>query len=210
LRGFLLRISTGLVLATALIAFCVFFVDRPLADYVARFHLYERILASAPFNAPILATLGLVLVVAGASIASGDFVLQPSGRVAATAAVLSGLALSWGSSLIELVLKHFFGRHFPLDYLNRGVYGFDWFSQSDDVGSFPSGHAAQITAVASVLWAFYPKIRMAYLASVGLVAVALLLAERHFLSDILAGGLIGVVSGFLMIRLWKAHLNFRL
>jgi membrane-associated phospholipid phosphatase len=55
-----------------------------------------------------------------------------------------------------------------------------------------------------VVWTLYPRWRLACVFAVVLVAAALILAERHFVSDIIAGCLVGAVSGRLMTRSWQA------
>jgi membrane-associated phospholipid phosphatase len=197
----------ALLACGALVVFSDYFVDRPLARYAAGFHFYDGLLASGPVTSPILVGLAVATVLAGTVLLSGSFILPGWCARAATAAVLAGLAMSWGLCLTEFLLKPLFARHLPFEYLYNGLYGFAWLTRADDLESFPSGHAVQITSIASVLWEFYPRARLVLAGAVGLVAAALILAERHFLSDILAGSLIGAASGIMMLRLWRAHLD---
>lgn len=181
------------------VLFSIHFVDRRLAHLLARFHMYQGILVSSEVHIPILIVLASFAVLLGARSLSAHKRFPKW----AVAAVLAGLALAWSLCLTEFVLKPLFGRAFPTDYLQNGQYGFLWFQYSDAYRSFPSGHADQATAIASVLWSFYPRWRWVYAAALFVLACALLLGEWHFLSDLAAGGFIGAAAGALMTHIWN-------
>lgn len=50
----------------------------------------------------------------------------------------------------------------------------------------------------AVLWAYYPRWRALFAAIVAVVAVGLIGADYHFLSDIIAGGFVGVSAGWIV------------
>jgi membrane-associated phospholipid phosphatase len=58
-----------------------------------------------------------------------------------------------------------------------------------------------ICAVASVLWIYYPKFRALYALVVIVVAIGLIGADYHFLSDIIAGSLLGTITGWFAVAL---------
>jgi membrane-associated phospholipid phosphatase len=58
-----------------------------------------------------------------------------------------------------------------------------------------------ISAVISVLWIYYPKFRVLYAIIVAAVAIGLLGADYHFVSDIIAGTMLGTVTGWLTVVL---------
>lgn len=109
-------------------------------------------------------------------------------------------------------LKFVFGRTWPNtwvennpSFIRDGVYGFNPFHGGPGYASFPSGHAAIVCAVIAVLWIFYPKPRLIYWV-VGLtVAVGLIGANYHFLSDIIAGSFVGISTGWMTTALWRAR-----
>jgi membrane-associated phospholipid phosphatase len=112
-------------------------------------------------------------------------------------------------------LKSVFGRTWPdtwihnnPSFLRDGVYGFNFFHGGPEYASFPSGHMAITCAVISVLWIYYPVARTLYVfAGLG-VAIGLIGANYHFLSDVIAGAFVGISSGWMMTSLWKAHEHF--
>jgi membrane-associated phospholipid phosphatase len=59
--------------------------------------------------------------------------------------------------------------------------------------------------VISVLWIFYPKLRAIYLFVFLAVAIGLIGANYHFLSDIIAGAFVGVSTGSMAAALWQAR-----
>lgn len=64
--------------------------------------------------------------------------------------------------------------------------------------SFPSGEAATAFALARVLSRLFPRRRRAFLIGAGLAAGARLVNGAHYLSDVIAGALLGVVAARLL------------
>jgi hypothetical protein len=103
---------------------------------------------------------------------------------------MDGLAASIiASGLIVPTLKFTVGRDRPSS--NQGTYKFSPFTSNI---SFPSGHAAQAFAVATVIANHYPQPWVGALAytSAALVGYARIEQDAHFASDVVAGAIIGV------------------
>lgn len=66
-----------------------------------------------------------------------------------------------------------------------------------DQFSFPSGHTMTAFAVAIPLMLFYPTLTIGLLFCALSIALSRILLGMHFLSDVLAGALIGTVLGYL-------------
>ncbi len=103
-------------------------------------------------------------------------------------------------------LKYDFGRTWPETWINNnpslistGAYGFNFFHGGPGYASFPSGHLTAMCAVASVLWISYPRFRALYALAVAAVTIGLIGADYHFLSDMIAGGLLGTVTGWIAV-----------
>ena len=111
-------------------------------------------------------------------------------------------------------LKFVFGRTWPdtwiqnPSFLRDGVYGFNFFHGGLEYASFPSGHMAITCAVISVLWRHYPAGRTFYIFAALAAAAGLVGANYHFLSDVIAGGFVGISTGWMVTTLWKAHEHF--
>jgi membrane-associated phospholipid phosphatase len=197
----------GVVLASA-IAFE--WIDRPVSllfhHTVARPESFARLTYAPDLVVPLAA---IVIFILG--------LMNLSGRALSR---LENCALLCSHSVIvaeisKAQLKLFFGRTWPdtfrdsnPSFLHDGVYGFNFFHGGHAYASFPSGHTAVTCAVISVLWIYYPKWRWLYALAVLAVATGLIGANYHFVSDVIAGGFVGISSGWMLTALWKAHEQF--
>ena len=122
-----------------------------------------------------------------------------------------GLACSLSfvtANFINNQLKYAFGRTWPETWIQNnpsliqsGVFGFNPFHGGPGFASFPSGHVAAVCAVITVLWWSYPNLRPIYAACVAAVAVGLIGANYHFLSDIIAGIFVGISVGYITTKI---------
>ncbi len=104
---------------------------------------------------------------------------------AGTAAVLS--------ILLFIVLKRFTGRRRPCQ-----IEPHCWATLlPPDQFSFPSGHTMTAFAVAVALSLFYPSLAIGLLFCALSIALSRILLGMHFLSDVVAGALIGTGLGYL-------------
>ena len=122
-----------------------------------------------------------------------------------------GLACSLSfvtANFINNQLKYAFGRTWPETWIQNnpsliqsGVFGFNPFHGGPGFASFPSGHVAAVRAVITVLWWSYPNLRPIYAACVAAVAVGLIGANYHFLSDTFAGIFVGISVGYITTKI---------
>jgi membrane-associated phospholipid phosphatase len=127
---------------------------------------------------------------------------------------LSGVSLAV-SAQIKDQLKFVFGRTWPETWVNDnpslirdGVSNFNFFKGGVGYSSFPSGHMTACCAAISVLWFSYPRYRPFYVLAIADVAIGLIGANYHFLSDLMAGGFIGWCTGWIAVLLWQTD-SFR-
>lgn len=171
-RDKLLVIGTTLVL-----------IDKPLQDAIQRNHgnTSDHVAARfEPFGAEYsFAVLGGFYL---AGRALDDPVSQAVARDGLAASILA-------AGIVTPVLKEIVGRSRPRQ--EEGTHNFSPFSGN---ASFPSGHATQAFAVAGVIAEHYGNTwgvdALAY-GVASLVGYARLEHNAHFLSDVIAGGLIG-------------------
>jgi membrane-associated phospholipid phosphatase len=112
------------------------------------------------------------------------------------------------TNLITSQLKYALGRTWPDTWIENnpsliqnGVFGFNPFHGGPGFASFPSGHLAGVCAVMTVLWCSYARLRPIYIACVVAVAVGLLGANYHFLSDILSAIFVGLSVGYIATKM---------
>ena len=72
-----------------------------------------------------------------------------------------------------------------------------------DQFSFPSGHAMSAFAIAIPLGIFYPQLEVALLALSLSIAASRVLLGMHFVSDVVAGSLIGAGLGYCSYLLFR-------
>lgn len=181
-----------------------FFVDRPLATLAYENLRPQRKIFDALTHLidPFPALAALVLVWAAVVVA----------RRAPVGPVLEKLVRVSAGLCAAIVakdqLKYAFGRTWPETWvLNNpswfkdGAYGFTPFHGGPGWFSFPSGHTTIACAVAAGLWVLWPRGRPLYALGVALVAIGLVGADYHWLSDIIAGGALGAAFGVAAARI---------
>jgi membrane-associated phospholipid phosphatase len=129
--------------------------------------------------------LGLVVVTYGAGLALDRPALRRAGVESAVSSIVA-------AGIVAPTVKLLVGRARPRQ--DQGPFSFHALSGD---ASFPSGHTTEAFAVASVLAAeahpLWAKVLIYGLA--GGVATARMYHDAHFLSDVVAGGALGTVTG---------------
>lgn len=69
--------------------------------------------------------------------------------------------------------------------------------------SFPSGHAAFYFAIATVIYFYNKKLGIIFFTASVLMGLSRIFGGVHWPSDILAGALVGIFSGWLVARIFK-------
>lgn len=184
-------------LSILLIVLAMAFVDRPLSTWSHdHWHGVEGFVWLTHIVDPIpgLAVLGL----AGMGIAALlGWRPGPKARVAIAFCLATLVALA-----IKDQLKLAFGRTWPETWTNNnpswignGAFGFFPFHGGRGWASFPSGHTTLMSAPMTVLWLAFRRWLWLWAGLVALVAVGLIGADYHWLSDIIAGACLGFASG---------------
>jgi membrane-associated phospholipid phosphatase len=199
----------ALLLTSLAVVVSFLWLDRPIAylahDLVQPFDLFSRLPKIPGAMGAMIPIAGLAVFVLGLRALTGRALTRLQAVF-----VLCSLSLG-AATVIKGQLKYVFGRTWPETWLRNnpslirdGVYGFHPFHGGRAYESFPSGHTAVTFAVVSVLWICYPRFRPLF-AVIGLgVAVGLVGANFHFLSDVIAGAFVGVSTGWIGVALWQA------
>lgn len=102
------------------------------------------------------------------------------------------------AGVIVVALKVIFGRSWPeLAYERAGTDEFRWFAGewTRQRGAFPSATACITTAVATSLWRRSSSMRWPPVVIAAVSTVLVVVQEYHWLSDAIAGVLLGVAIG---------------
>jgi len=182
---------------------CYYFVDRPVA-FFAYEHRTAKLDGLKQLTEPpplVQSWSPLVLVALAVRRAFGPW--KRWQRVLFLACVSLIVADQFRESLGDL-----FGRYWPETWHNdnpsligTGAYGFHPFQIGDDIGSFPSGHAARIVGFASVIWIAMPRARWVCVAVALPMLIALVGMNYHFVGDVVAGSILGGIVGAWATRL---------
>ena len=114
-------------------------------------------------------------------------------------AVLSAATASGVGVALFLKLKRAFGRKRPCAHEPNC-----WATLlPPDQFSFPSGHTITAFAIAVSIGLFYPAMRAELIFCAASVACSRILLGMHFLSDVVAGALLGAGLGYASVLLWR-------
>ena len=123
-------------------------------------------------------------------------------RLYETGALLcAGFAVT---GIVAQLLKHLIGRARPRLTENLIMIGPSWKSGHD---SFPSGHTAIAFCFAYILSKYYPKYKALFYMLAVIVGVGRLKVPSHFLSDVLAGAVVGLLLGKLTTNHFIPFIN---
>ncbi|HWA92278.1 MAG TPA: phosphatase PAP2 family protein [Rhizomicrobium sp.] len=120
----------------------------------------------------------------------------------ALAFIVSLVAGSVALHAIKLVA----GRRRPRDDLEMGRYGFELLAFDTRYNSFPSGHALTIFCVAAIASCALPSLAALWFAVAAWLALTRALLTAHYLSDVLAGAGIGLISAHETVIHWFPQL----
>lgn len=196
----------ALVVTSAAVCVCYFWVDRPVASWVhAELPRHQAFVALTYIPDPFLLLAVVVFVLLGWK----SFLGRPLSSWQMLI-LLCSISLTM-TEATKNELKFVFGRYWPNTWIHNnpsfihdGAYGFNFFHGGAGYGSFPSGHTAIACAVASVLWIGYPKLRVLWTLGVLAVVVGLIGADFHFVGDTIAGAFVGSTVGWMTMTLASA------
>jgi membrane-associated phospholipid phosphatase len=107
------------------------------------------------------------------------------------------------------VLKLVFGVPNPAHVVLLGWrHGLNFLAGSRE-SSFPSGHMILSGSFAGVFMRLYPRTIAPLAVLLLIAAVALIVGDWHFVSDVIAGTSLGIAIGLLVGELWLDHTNSR-
>lgn len=107
--------------------------------------------------------------------------------------------------IITLIIKFILARYRPIAFFEHSHYGFHFLSMKHQFNSMPSGHAMSAFSMLSAIGFALKKrpLTILLLLIAALIALSRLVAQAHYLSDIVVGGYIG-----LAVSLWAHGLFF--
>jgi hypothetical protein len=208
----------GFLVAAALIAVCINWVDLPLAIWVYEngfdsmapgLHVFMNIQA---LITPVALVYMLVFIVKRskrAPTARAYFWFVTSVSIFVTCEVKNMLKIAFGRTWprdtsggdVDLILPDVITTQ---GYVNDGIHMFNPFAAQKAFTAFPSGTMAVLSAAVIPIWIHYPASRIPLALLSVIVACVMLQTNTHFVSDLVAGayigGLIGMVGAAFITR----------
>jgi membrane-associated phospholipid phosphatase len=110
-----------------------------------------------------------------------------------------------GAGLIANLTKNIVGRARPELYDSVGPLAFKPFAFDADWASFPSGHATNIFAFATVIGMLWPKGRVLLYTLAAWIAASRVLIGEHYFTDVVAGAILGTAFPYLVRERFAAR-----
>jgi membrane-associated phospholipid phosphatase len=195
--------SAGFLIGICFIAISVAWLDEPIAYFVndafGEYVIVGSFTGTPSFFSPLAILVLLIFVVRRVTFCR-------FGRVD-TALILAELSIILAKLLVA-PLKIVFGRTWPQYHtpslIGNGTYVFNFFQSSSAFESFPSGHMASICALIVVFWLLYPGYWLIYGVAIVGMAVGLVMGNYHFLSDVVAGSVVGCAAAVTVVSIYES------
>ena len=189
------RSLIALAVCLGAVLICYFWIDRPVAFFVDRHHLNQvKVFRWFTYPPPQVQTWSpLILTVLAVRRFWGPWARwQKTLFVACISLIVT--------DQFRVCLGDVCGRYWPETWfhdnpslIGTGTYGFHPFQRGDDLGSFPSGHAARIVGFVFVWFIVMPRGRI-IIATISLpMLLSLVLMNYHFVGDVIAGAFLGAI-----------------
>jgi len=116
--------------------------------------------------------------------------------------MISAISVFLSRAAITETIRYFY--YVPRPFLTSGVHQLIF---NETSGSFPSGHAAFFFALAMAIYFFHKKWGIAFFVAAILMGLARIIAGAHWPIDILGGAIIGILSTFLICKIFQKIYN---
>jgi membrane-associated phospholipid phosphatase len=110
-----------------------------------------------------------------------------------------------GAGLIANLTKNIVGRARPTLFDSVGTLAFKPFAFDPDWASFPSGHATNMFAFATVIGMLWPKGRVLLYTLAAWIAASRVLIGEHYFTDIVVGAILGTAFPYLVRERFAAR-----
>ncbi len=197
----------AIALTVGVIVAAMFLLDSRASDWAR--HLPRGLVDFADhitnfgLSAWFLYPLGFFLLVI-AAIAKPSLSPMTQGALAWLAGRFGFLFIGIGlPGLFVTIVKRMIGRARPYVGPHDNPFAYRPFIWRPEYASMPSGHATTVTAAAIAIGAIWPRSRAVMWLYALVIMLTRVVINVHHPSDVIAGGLVGVV-GALMVRRWFA------
>jgi membrane-associated phospholipid phosphatase len=190
------RLRISFLLVVLLVLFSYYFLDTSTALFVKRVWTSHARLAVFSANIPDF-LFSIVCLITGIAW-TAYFYLTHKGIYDTHTRFFQLVAITIPLTFfLKSALKHVVGRIDTRFWLRHpGFKEFHWFHGGGHYTSFPSGHMAVFMALVIALRMFYPRYQSAYFGFLSVLALALIMTDYHFISDVIAGAYLGFLVNY--------------
>ena len=117
-------------------------------------------------------------------------------------AIVAGASIILGRYVVVEIIKRLYSRPRPyliLDGVKKII------SENHDYQSFPSGHATIFFALATAIYFFNKKWGIVSFVAAILVGISRIFVGVHWPLDVLAGAIVGIISGVIVNLIFKKY-----
>ena len=104
-------------------------------------------------------------------------------------------------------LKHLIGRPRPNHADFEKGFDFNFFLLTLSFHSFPSGHSSTIFSVVLIMSLLVPRLKIFFSVFGSVVAISRVVVGAHYTTDIIAGGLLALISFKIVLSIFESHLT---
>lgn len=184
--------TVGMVI---LYAFLFKYIDRALANYMVS--LTNAKLTKISFYLSLLGAPKLWLAISLLGFAVFALLNEKNGLAIHKLSILYFSSAIFGAELLGTIIKIGLGRARPILFFQHNIYGLHFFSLLRDYNSTPSGHALCIFTVAAMASCFYRRFTGIFMFIALVIGLSRVILAEHFLSDVIAGAYLGMLSVYL-------------
>lgn len=193
-----------LPLVVLTVAAGIFHLDVAIALAIEAFVRSGRLIGKYTNDIPDL-LLPAVIVLSAGMWTARHLRLRKGLRDARTEFYRMGGTVLPVSFVAKTAFKLLFGRIETRFWLSHPAEGRQWFHPGEGHNGFPSGHMTVFAALAAACWAFYPELKGPCLFLLLLLGAALIATNYHFMSDVVAGGYLGLATAAAAMEYLEKH-----
>jgi len=205
------KIVAWVVFLFFLEALLIAFVDKPVSEYlrvvdkehnglINFFRAYTDIGLSKWYLWP--AGIGVILCAIFVRIKSVGPALRKKLAVVGDKLFFLFVIVALAGIAVDII-KPVLGRARPVILLREGFYGFHPLTFDAAWKSMPSGHANTCFALACVLAVLFPRLRILWFAIAFADALSRVMVNAHYVSDVIAGAVIGCAAAYYLAQAYE-------
>lgn len=205
MKNFYSRLLYATIITAILYAIFYFYIDRPVAYMMQPlantiyFKIgYVMMWIGKPAIWAILALIGVIFY-----LTTGGYKKQ-NRALDSLFLICASLVLS---SVLNTILKDLLARYRPIELFQYGYYGFHFLATAWALNSTPSGHATVAFTFASSLSFLYRRWCGIFYILAILMAVSRIVMDHHYVSDVIFGAYIGIISTMIIRHMFAKKLT---